>query len=437
MTIIRLVFIFSLLSDFSSYASVPSLGGDFANGMTRLGTAFARVMTKGCENFVPLKFEHHRAFMNKHWLDRWEVKKAEFSKCNHTLVIGQDGPIGQFHRLLSERLITRDGKLTEEFVIPIEERQDSKKEEKLNTRSKEKLHKKLKVPKFNDISSTEYESASECFLEGHEIEFIDVELDSPMVAVNMYRDSDVADIKGNYQSRAWWMPIEQVFWYPTLGQYRNAASLLKIWGPYSNLVVSVFPKGTLMTFKAGLLAPKIFPIPLDHNVRDFDNSITKRIKDNRAFDLGARIAFNLAGFEEDPQDHVTEFLKGGALQFYVQYAECASKAEEPVPVFNFGRIIESDVQEVFQSKKMYLQTSIPRKGERSTWNSDLVYRESVFAVGNELERKNFYLHKSSPYDKSRIGLVAALRDAEVITPREAEEFNAVIEKVVLESYRRS
>lgn len=393
--VLRFFLVLVLSGNYSLYAASRSIE-DLVKGMSPLGTAFARVMTKGYENFVVPHGLHHRAFMNKHWVNRWvihkEVKSSQLYR--HTLAIDQNGPVAEFHRLLSKEFIAPEGKPTKNAIV----------------HTKFRIAKKEEPEILRPYLDGDYRTSSSCFLEGHEIEFSDVELDSPMVAVSMYQHADYKNKKGP-TTKPWWIPIEQIFWYPTLKDYRNAASLLKVWGPYSNLAVAVFPKGALMKFKAGLFAPKIFPTPLDPN-----DAEGKGVRDNIKYDLEARIAFNLAGFEEeDHMEHVTEFLKGGALQFYVRYAE-------PAFVFDIGSVIKLNDERVINSKKKQLGTKL--------W-----YRESEFREADEKEEKEkFYLHKSSPYDDSKVDLVTALHKAGIITPEVAREFNTVIKEVVLDNY---
>ena len=278
-------------------------------------------MTIGQDLHVPPHVDHHKAFMNQHWINQWKVVSlAPPEKARHTLIVTQDEPISSFHRLLSEK-----------FLCPKSGRA------KLNEHLKFRIPGKNESCKKTTDRDLAYEMSNQSFVEGHMVQFSEVQIASPIIMVNMYSEIDSEDYREG-TTREWWLPIEQVFWYPTLDKYRKATSLLKCWAPYSNLAVGVIPAGAAVKFKAGLIAPKLFPIP--------DDDI-KNIK----YDMGVRLSLAAAGevdmTSQNTIGYATEFLKGGATQFYIYSAERGV-------VFDIGRVVNVDSDTIRRATRRYI-----------------------------------------------------------------------------------
>jgi hypothetical protein len=156
-----------------------------------------------------------------------------------------------------------------------------------------------------------------------------------------------------------------------------------------------------MKFKVGLFAPQIFPIPLTSSNDENKKILIK----NRITDLAVRLSFFEAeGIKIDPMEHVTKFLKGGALQFFIHHAE-------PGFVFDIGKIVDIDDD----------------VAEAANYSADA---NGIIKWRRPKVKGKFYLSKNSSYDKSRLDLISALHRNKLISNDERNDFVTIIDKVV-------
>jgi hypothetical protein len=209
---LKVVLFFIFLSQYSSFASSKILT-EFLRDTplkTNLGRSLARVMTMGRDNHVVPHFDHHRAFMNQHWINRWQVSSPNQTKRQdgvfenkepslfyQNLVVRQDEPIIQLHQELSERFLHS----------PSRGRWEPKSD--VNVHPVFRIAKKAEdeIPYVTESREKAFKTANECFLEGHAIEFSDIIVDFPIVVVSMYPGVDyTTNIIPRPVIKPWWIP---------------------------------------------------------------------------------------------------------------------------------------------------------------------------------------------------------------------------------------
>jgi hypothetical protein len=320
--LVRFAFIFFFVS-----LSLVHASGNLLKELaikTQICTHLCRVLTQRGGLYEDVRTDHQFLFGSGIWSRGLSYEHKEPSESKNFL-LHPDTDLAHFHDKLGEKLISIADKVGCEKLqrmgkLPIEVSKSKQSGTSFETKIKPNfanghcLKVDRQTTRYNKVLISLYQEVDEKGLDDGEEELI--------VAGKIIKKQQKPQIL------RWFLPIEQVFFLPTLDDYKKSVALLSRWSAYSRFALMVLPRGTKISAYTGVVAPQLLienttraDLVKKYGISGYEDEVKSRIEEAEEY-LKKLKHSNL---DEDKitkvRNSFNEFYPGGATQIYVDFAE--------------------------------------------------------------------------------------------------------------------